>query len=84
MVILVKVMKQCQISVRGGDTVTPYSNAGIFSILTFSWIGPLIAVGNKKTLDVEDVPQLDPVIVWLGAFRPLEISLRQSVVQLTE
>ncbi|XWS11330.1 hypothetical protein CRYUN_Cryun38cG0074500 [Craigia yunnanensis] len=44
---------------KGVDTVTPYSNAGIFSILTFSWIGPLIAVGKKKTLDVEDVPQLD-------------------------
>ncbi|XP_022716768.1 LOW QUALITY PROTEIN: ABC transporter C family member 3-like [Durio zibethinus] len=44
---------------KGGDTVTPYSNAGIFSILTFSWMGPLIAVGNKKTLDLEDVPRLD-------------------------
>ena len=44
---------------RGDETVTPYSNAGIFSLLTFSWIGPLIAVGNKKTLDLEDVPQLD-------------------------
>ncbi|XP_059444810.1 ABC transporter C family member 3-like [Corylus avellana] len=45
---------------NGGETVTPYSNAGFFSILTFSWMGPLIAVGNKKTLDLEDVPQLDP------------------------
>ncbi|KAG4176950.1 hypothetical protein ERO13_A11G277000v2 [Gossypium hirsutum] len=44
---------------KGRDTVTPYSNAGIFSILTFSWMGPLIAVGNKKPLDLEDVPQLD-------------------------
>ena len=44
---------------KGGVNVTPFSNAGIFSILTFSWMGPLIAVGNKKTLDLEDVPQLD-------------------------
>ncbi|KAL5548573.1 hypothetical protein UlMin_003804 [Ulmus minor] len=44
---------------KGEATVTPYSNAGIFSLLTFSWIGPLIAVGNKKTLDLEDIPQLD-------------------------
>ncbi|XP_007217914.2 ABC transporter C family member 3 [Prunus persica] len=43
---------------KGGTPVTPYSNAGIFSILTFSWMGPLIAVGNKKTLDLEDVPEL--------------------------
>jgi ATP-binding cassette subfamily C (CFTR/MRP) protein 2 len=34
MVILVKVMKQSQVSVKG--VKTPYSNAGIFSILTFS------------------------------------------------
>ena len=44
---------------KGGDTVTPFSYAGILSILTFSWVGPLIAVGNQKTLDLEDVPQLD-------------------------
>ncbi|XLU63251.1 hypothetical protein S245_022460, partial [Arachis hypogaea] len=43
----------------GADTVTPFSNAGIFSILTFSWVGPLVSLGNKKTLDLEDVPLLD-------------------------
>ncbi|MBA0843808.1 hypothetical protein Goarm_000967 [Gossypium armourianum] len=53
---------------RGGDTVTPYSNAGIFSILTFSWMGPTIAAGNKKTLDLEDVPQLDSRDSVVGAF----------------
>ncbi|KAL1127099.1 hypothetical protein V6Z11_A13G157100 [Gossypium hirsutum] len=53
---------------RGGDTVTPYSNAGIFSILTFSWMGPSIATGNKKTLDLEDVPQLDSRDSVVGAF----------------
>ncbi|KAK8620541.1 hypothetical protein V6N13_067014 [Hibiscus sabdariffa] len=53
---------------KGGDTVTPYSNAGIFSLLTFSWMGPLIAAGNKKTLDLEDVPQLDSSDSVIGAF----------------
>ncbi|XP_061349006.1 ABC transporter C family member 3-like [Gastrolobium bilobum] len=53
---------------KGFDTVTPYSNAGIFSILTFSWIGPLIAVGKKKTLDLDDVPQLDRRDSLDGAF----------------
>ncbi|RYR45354.1 ABC transporter C family member 3 [Arachis hypogaea] len=48
--------------------VTPFSNAGIFSILTFSWVGPLIALGNKKTLDPEDVPQLDKNDSVFGAF----------------
>ncbi|KAM5585065.1 hypothetical protein ABKV19_004453 [Rosa sericea] len=45
---------------KGVETVkTPYSNAGFFSILTFSWMSPLIAVGNKKILNLEDVPGLD-------------------------
>ncbi|XP_070006835.1 ABC transporter C family member 3-like [Nicotiana sylvestris] len=42
----------------GDQTVTPYANANIFSLFTFSWMGPLISVGNKKPLDLEDVPQL--------------------------
>ncbi|EXC05115.1 ABC transporter C family member 3 [Morus notabilis] len=57
---------------KGEATVTPYSNAGIFSILSFSWIGPLIAVGNKKTLDLEDVPQLDVGDSVVGIFPTLK------------
>ncbi|GKV43850.1 hypothetical protein SLEP1_g51099 [Rubroshorea leprosula] len=53
---------------RGAGSVTPFSNAGIFSILTFSWMGSLIALGNKKTLDLEDVPQLDSLDSVIGAF----------------
>ncbi|XP_028212385.1 ABC transporter C family member 3-like isoform X2 [Glycine soja] len=53
---------------KGGDTVTPFSHAGVFSVLTFSWVGPLVAVGNKKTLDLEDVPQLDTKDSVVGAF----------------
>ncbi|KAJ4976686.1 hypothetical protein NE237_001792 [Protea cynaroides] len=41
-----------------GDSTTPYSTANFLSILTFSWLAPLLAVGTKKTLDLEDVPQL--------------------------
>ncbi|CBI26749.3 unnamed protein product, partial [Vitis vinifera] len=53
---------------KGEETVTPFSNAGVFSLLTFSWMGPLIALGNKKTLDLEDVPQLDAVNSVVGGF----------------
>ncbi|RVW50097.1 ABC transporter C family member 3 [Vitis vinifera] len=53
---------------KGKETVTPFSNAGVFSLLTFSWMGPLIALGNKKTLDLEDVPQLDAVNSVVGGF----------------
>ncbi|XP_042496376.1 ABC transporter C family member 3-like [Macadamia integrifolia] len=42
-----------------GDSVTPYTNANILSILTFAWMGPLLSLGHNKTLDLEDVPQLD-------------------------
>ncbi|KAK9932338.1 hypothetical protein M0R45_019580 [Rubus argutus] len=53
---------------KGDETVkAPYSNAGIFSILTFSWLSPLIAVGKKKTLDHEDVPELDKSDSVLGS-----------------
>ncbi|KAG0495993.1 hypothetical protein HPP92_000608 [Vanilla planifolia] len=40
-------------------SVSLFANANFFAILTFSWIGPLLAAGNKKTLDLKDVPQLD-------------------------
>ena len=53
---------------KGNENVTPYLNAGFFSILTFSWMGPLITIGNKKTLDLEDVPQLGPTDSVFGAF----------------
>ncbi|MED6199932.1 Canalicular multispecific organic anion transporter 2 [Stylosanthes scabra] len=51
-----------------GDNVTPFSNAGIFSILTFYWVGPLISLGNKKTLNPEDVPKLDKGDSVFGVF----------------
>ncbi|KAJ8643116.1 hypothetical protein MRB53_004864 [Persea americana] len=45
----------------GEGSVTPYANASPFSILTFSWMGQLLKVGNKKTLDLDDVPQVADV-----------------------
>ncbi|XP_058074516.1 ABC transporter C family member 3-like isoform X2 [Magnolia sinica] len=40
------------------DDASPYSNASFLSILTFSWAGHIISAGNKKTLDLGDVPLL--------------------------
>ncbi|RVW50104.1 ABC transporter C family member 3 [Vitis vinifera] len=54
--------------ITGGSNCDPFSKAGFFSLLTFSWIGPLIAEGNKKTLDLEDVPQLDTSNSVVGVF----------------
>ncbi|WVY94254.1 hypothetical protein V8G54_033342, partial [Vigna mungo] len=46
------------IKTRGTENLTRYSNAGFFSILSFSWITPLITLGNHKTLNHEDLPLL--------------------------
>ncbi|XP_061366697.1 ABC transporter C family member 3-like isoform X2 [Gastrolobium bilobum] len=53
---------------RGNENLTRYSNAGFFSILTFSWMSPLITLGNKKTLDHEDLPLLASSDSAYGAF----------------
>uniref|UniRef100_A0A8R7PQD1 ABC transmembrane type-1 domain-containing protein n=1 Tax=Triticum urartu TaxID=4572 RepID=A0A8R7PQD1_TRIUA len=46
---------------RGDDTVDAslFTSAGFLSVLTFSWMGPLLAVGYKKALGLDDVPDLD-------------------------
>lgn len=36
-----------------------FSDAGLFSNITFSWMGPLLDLGKRKTLDLHDVPFLD-------------------------
>lgn len=61
----------------GEDTVTPYATAGIFSVLSFSWMGPLVSLGYKKTLDLEDVPQLSGLDSIREAF-PLLINKLES------
>ncbi|KAL6544998.1 hypothetical protein OROHE_009905 [Orobanche hederae] len=46
---------------KGCNVSTPYSNAGLFSVLSFSWISPLLSLGTKKTLDLDDIPQINSV-----------------------
>ncbi|XP_078427734.1 multidrug resistance-associated protein 5 isoform X2 [Wolffia australiana] len=41
-------------------TVTPYSEAGIFSLATLSWLSPLLAVGSRRPLELKDIPLLAP------------------------
>lgn len=38
--------------------VTPYSEAGIFSLATISWLNPLLSTGAKRPLELKDIPLL--------------------------
>ncbi|XP_042053681.1 ABC transporter C family member 5-like [Salvia splendens] len=38
--------------------VTPYSEAGIFSLATLSWLNPLLSTGAKRPLELKDIPLL--------------------------
>ncbi|KZV49450.1 Multidrug resistance-associated protein 5 isoform 1 [Dorcoceras hygrometricum] len=40
--------------------VTPYSEAGLFSLLTLSWLNPLLSIGARKPLELKDIPLLAP------------------------
>jgi len=38
---------------------SPYGKATLLQLVTFSWLNPLFTVGIKKTLDQNDVPDVD-------------------------
>ncbi|GLT41476.1 hypothetical protein SLA2020_155370 [Shorea laevis] len=40
--------------------VTPYGDAGLFSLATLSWLNPLLSVGAKRPLELKDIPLLAP------------------------
>ncbi|KAJ4818555.1 ABC subfamily C transporter [Rhynchospora pubera] len=41
------------------ENTSLYTNAGFVSFLTFSWIGPLLSLGYRKPLILEDIPMID-------------------------
>ncbi|KAK4492454.1 hypothetical protein RD792_003263 [Penstemon davidsonii] len=40
--------------------VTPYNEAGFFSLATLSWLNPLLSIGAKRPLELKDIPLLAP------------------------
>ncbi|XP_022867972.1 ABC transporter C family member 5-like, partial [Olea europaea var. sylvestris] len=40
--------------------VTPYSEAGLFSLATLSWLNSLLSIGAKRPLELKDIPLLAP------------------------
>ena len=71
--------------------VTPYYNAGILSILTISWLDPLLSVGSCKHLELRDIPllaskdRIEASYVRLkAAFKDLKLSARSETPLLTK
>ncbi|KAI5053888.1 hypothetical protein GOP47_0031219, partial [Adiantum capillus-veneris] len=61
-------------SASGRDKVTPYAEGGFFSILTFSWLSPLLSEGYRKPLHFDDIPLLAHADTAEEALRVLESS----------
>ncbi|XP_061343389.1 ABC transporter C family member 5-like isoform X2 [Gastrolobium bilobum] len=40
--------------------VTPYSDAGVFSLVTLSWLNPILSIGAKRPLELKDIPLVAP------------------------
>ncbi|KAM1795534.1 hypothetical protein ACFX11_035869 [Malus domestica] len=40
--------------------VSPYHDAGLFSLATLSWMNPLLSIGAKRPLEIKDIPLLAP------------------------
>lgn len=38
--------------------VTPYSDARLFTLVTLSWLNPLLSIGAKRPLELKDIPLL--------------------------
>uniref|UniRef100_A0A803M010 ABC-type xenobiotic transporter n=1 Tax=Chenopodium quinoa TaxID=63459 RepID=A0A803M010_CHEQI len=38
--------------------ITPFSTAGLLSVMSFCWLKPLLKLGKEKTLQEDDVPKL--------------------------
>ncbi|XP_071719708.1 ABC transporter C family member 5 [Rutidosis leptorrhynchoides] len=40
--------------------VTPYSDAGLFSLATLSWLNSILSIGARRPLELRDIPLLAP------------------------
>ena len=55
---------------------SPYSNATFPQILTFSWLNPLFAVGNRDPLELGEVPHLD----WANSAEFLSLEIEKNLI----
>ncbi|CAM6094180.1 unnamed protein product [Calypogeia fissa] len=47
-------------NVEDDPGVTPYSTASLWSLLSISWINPILAAGYKKPVELTELPYADP------------------------
>ncbi|XP_057820877.2 putative ABC transporter C family member 15 isoform X1 [Cryptomeria japonica] len=59
--------------------VTPYATASFLSRVSFSWMKPLLDVGNNKPLDIDDVPQVADIHKAEQAYDNFRIQLDTKV-----
>jgi ATP-binding cassette, subfamily C (CFTR/MRP), member 1 len=63
--------------------VIPLHNASIFSILTYSWLSPLISLGYRRPLEVGDLWKMDPSRESGHLSRLLDIAWSQEQDRMT-
>ncbi|CAN1270125.1 ABC transporter C family member 5 [Linum perenne] len=59
--------------------ITPYNDAGFFSVLTLSWLNPLLSIGAKRPLELKDIPLLAPEDRAKANFKLLNSKLVETI-----
>ncbi|CAN8295697.1 unnamed protein product [Cochlearia groenlandica] len=58
--------------------VTPYSSAGLASLVTLSWLDPLLSAGSKRPLELKDIPLLAPRDRAKSSYKILKSNWKRS------
>lgn len=58
--------------------VTPYSTAGLVSLVTLSWLDPLLSAGSKRPLELKDIPLLAPRDRAKSSYKVLKSNWKRS------
>lgn len=65
-------------SQRTQDRVSPYAAARLFSIITFSWLNPLLSLGYSKPLHFSDIPPLAQADTAEDALKHINAAWRKT------
>lgn len=76
-----KPLLDCSTEESATVEVTPYSNAGLLSLATLSWIDHLLSLGSKNTLALKDVPLLAPKDRIETSYVQMKAALKHSKLE---